>query len=144
LRIAVDCEFNGFGGQLISMALVAENGDEWYQMLPEPQVWDEWCFDNVLPVLSAHPIPRKDFRESLHAWLKQYEEPTIIADWPSDLVHFFNELLGEDHSQSLMYPCGAVLLDIDIKSDMPHNALSDARAIMREFKRSHSGRQASK
>lgn len=29
-KIAVDCEFNGFGGQLISMALVTEHGDEWY------------------------------------------------------------------------------------------------------------------
>jgi hypothetical protein len=35
-RIAVDCEFNSFGGQLISMALVTEHGDEWYMQLELP------------------------------------------------------------------------------------------------------------
>jgi len=137
MKIAIDCEFNGFGGQLISMALVAENGDEWYQVLTMNGIAiDPWVKEHVVPVLWDEdsfqmPMERKDFRESLHSWLKQYENPTIIADWHSDLVHFFRELAGENHMQSLSYPCKAELLDLDASSNIPHNALEDARGIMR-------------
>lgn len=42
MRIYVDCEFNGFGGELMSMALVAEDGREWYNVLPLPRDIEPW------------------------------------------------------------------------------------------------------
>lgn len=136
MRIAVDCEFNGFGGELISMALVAEDGREWYALLPEPRFWDEWCFDNVFPVLRGVHISREAFRRSFKSFLSEFDNPTIVADWYTDLVHFFETFAGRNHTESFHIPCTAVLLpDMEfLPSAVPHNALEDARAIMATLK----------
>lgn len=135
-RIYVDCEFNGFGGELISMALVADDGREWYAVLPEPRIWNAWCFENVLPIMAAiEPTiwarSMEEFRVSLFNWLGAYDNPTIVADWYTDLVHFFSVFGGRDHTESMAYQCRAELrTDIaEIHAEVPHNALSDARAI---------------
>lgn len=136
MKLYLDTEFNGFGGQLISMALVAEDGREWYAVLPEPRVWDKWCFEHVFPALDAVPPTieaksREEFRASLHAFLLQFDKPTIVADWYVDLVHYFHSFEGKDHEKTIAYACNAELvLDApDIEPEFPHNALSDARAI---------------
>ena len=130
MRIFVDCEFNGFGGELISMALVTEGGSLWYGVLPAPRVWDKWVYENVYPVLYADPISKEDFRASAIAWLQQFDNPTIIADWYTDLVHFFSLFAGKHHTESVGYACTAELVLIDsYESAIPHNALHDAVAI---------------
>lgn len=136
MRLYLDCEFNGFGGELISMALCAEDGREWYAVLPEPSLWNEWVFENVLPVISAekptiYANSREEFRVSLRNFLDGFEQPTIVADWYTDLVHFFQSFAGRDHTESIDYPCKAELVT-DVPGyapAVPHNALSDARAI---------------
>ena len=137
-RIAVDCEFNGFGGQLISMALVSEDGREWYAELPEPKAWDMWCYEHVRPVLKFTPSGRYGFRSSFFDFLDQFEEIVIVADWYTDLVHFFETFGGKNHGESFHIPLKAELLP-DMKflpSAVPHNALEDARAIMATLKAS--------
>lgn len=133
MRLFVDCEFNGFGGELISMAIVPEDGGPggaWYGVLPGPKVWEKWVYENVYPVLHATPISKEAFRESAIAWLRQYDNPTIVADWYTDLVHFFSLFAGNDHSESVGYDCKAELVLIDsYESAIPHNALHDALAI---------------
>lgn len=133
MRIAVDCEFNGFGGQLISMALVAEDGREWYGVLPQPDIIETWVNENVYPVLNQEPIERREFRQQFRSFLEQFDDIIIFADWYTDLVHFFETFAGKDHSESFHIPCTAVLLpDMEfLPSAVPHNALEDARAIMR-------------
>ena len=135
-RLYIDCEFNGFGGELISMALVGDDGREWYAVLPEPRIWDAWCFEHVLPMLdkeapTIRAISREEFRVSLRCFLDQYQNPIIVADWYVDLVHFFSAFAGRDHSESMPVNCRAELvLDLpDLQPTFPHNALSDARAI---------------
>ena len=129
-RIFVDCEFNGFGGELISMAMVSESGDEWYHVRREPKVWDKWVFENVFPVLYSEPVGAEAFRESALAFLRGFDNPTICADWYTDLVHFFSLFAGKDHTESVGYACKAELVLIEnYDSKIPHNALSDARAI---------------
>lgn len=134
-RLYLDTEFNGFGGELVSLALVADDGREYYAVLPEPRVWDPWVVLNVVPVLSAakpvtYPQTREEFRRGIEAFLRQFDNPIIVADWYTDLVHFFSIFGGRDHTQSIAFACRAelVLLD-DIASEVPHNALADARAI---------------
>lgn len=129
-RIFVDCEFNGFGGELISMALVCEDGNEFYGVIQHPKVWDKWVYENVYPVLALKPCGIEAFRVEFKRFLSQYENPIICADWYTDLVHFFSMMAGEDHTHSFEYPCKAELVLIDsYDSEVPHNALSDARAI---------------
>jgi hypothetical protein len=132
MRIFVDCEFNGFGGELISMALVVDDSsyDNWYSALPLPEKIDPWVAENVIPVLHAEPISKEAFRSSAIAYLRQFDNPTICADWYTDLVHFFSLFAGESHAESVGYACTAELVLIDnYQSAIPHNALMDAMAI---------------
>lgn len=134
MKIFVDCEFNGFGGELISMAFVTEHGEQWYAVREYPKVWDRWVSENVRPILHAEPIGKEAFRESAIAWLKQFDNPTIIADWYTDLVHFFSLFAGKDHTESVGYACKTELVLIDkYESAIPHNALMDAIAIKDEY-----------
>ena len=127
----IDTEFNGFGGELMSMALVSDDGREWYQVLPEPRVFNEWVFENVFPHLGKEPVDRETFRLSLKVFLEQFDDPTIYADWYTDLALFFGAFAGKDHERSFSFPCTAVLLkDVpELHPEVRHNALSDARAL---------------
>lgn len=128
-RIYIDCEFNGWMGELISFAMVADDG-EFYAVLPEPRVWDAWCFENVRPVLGKVPVASyADFRLAFLEFLRGYRNPTIVADWPADLYYFNKVLLGKNHEESLLIPCRQELVSCDYVSAVPHNALEDARAI---------------
>lgn len=130
MRLFIDTEFNGFGGQLISMAVVSSDGREWYEVLPLPEIIEPWVAENVIPRLFKAPIDEEDWRASLHAFLSQFENPTICADWYTDLVHFFDSFRGRDHFETFAYACRAELILLDnYKSEVPHNALWDARAI---------------
>jgi hypothetical protein len=56
MRYFLDTEFNGFGGDLISLALVPEYGDrEYYAVLPLPEELHPWVARNVVPYLSSVP-----------------------------------------------------------------------------------------
>lgn len=130
----LDTEFNGFGGELISMALVMDTGPEFYQVKDIPALVDPWVAENVLPVLGKNPIGREVFQFALHTFLTSHKPQVIVADWPSDLEHLFREMLGTDHSESLALHIVAKLdPSITYSSRIPHNALEDARAIMRAY-----------
>lgn len=133
-RIYIDCEFNGWMGELLSFAMVADDGAEFYSVLPEPRTWDAWCFDNVLPVLNKKPVASfDDFRLAFLEFLRGYRNPIIVADWPADLYYFNKVLLGAGHENSVLIPCGMELVSCDYDSAIPHNALEDARAIARQL-----------
>ncbi|MDR7032417.1 hypothetical protein [Mesorhizobium sp. BE184] len=131
VRLFIDTEFNGFGGELMSMALVSDDGREWYKVLPEPRIYDKWVFENVLPILDAEPVSKEEFHLSLKVFLEQFDQPTIYADWYTDLAHFFNAMAGSDHLHSFSKPCTAILLDDvpELENPRRHNALADARAL---------------
>lgn len=130
MDIFVDCEFNGFGGELISMAMVTGDGDMWYRVRGYPKIWDKWVYENVYPVLHAEPIGREEFRASAIEWLKRYNKPHICADWYTDLLHFYGLFAGKSHMDSVGYACTSEVRLIDsYNSEIPHNALCDAKAI---------------
>jgi len=135
-RIFVDCEFNGFGGDLISMALVPEDHEiePFYEVINLPEgnryMWDRWVWDNVVPVLGKRAVSQEAFRAAFIKFLGQFDNPTICADWYTDLGHFMTCFAGKDHTQSFAYPCKTELQLIEnYDSKIPHNALSDAIAI---------------
>ena len=51
----LDTEFNGFGRQLLSTALVREDGESLYAVLPPPAEPDPWVAANVLPLILDVP-----------------------------------------------------------------------------------------
>jgi hypothetical protein len=129
MNIYIDCEFNDFQGALISMALVAQDGREFYGVLlcadPSP-----WVKEHVMSVLVELPIAYEHFQEDLAEYLAQFERVNIIADWPEDIAHFCQALItGPGYRMSTPPLTMEVRRDLDAVSKLPHNALEDARAI---------------
>src|SRR5262249_41851685 len=88
------------------------------------------------PVLGKGSISADLFRAKFHAYLRQFNNPEIIADWHEDIAHFCRQLNGKDFGTSLMFPCRFRLIStfgVDIKPKIPHNSLSDAEALMEWF-----------
>jgi hypothetical protein len=130
MKIYLDTEFNEFKGELISMALVAENGEEFYEVLgcanPKP-----WVEAHVMPHLQRDPIEPEIFQHRLWKFLCQYPSVQVIADWPEDFKHFC-EALMVGPGEVLETPPISMALRRDLSSEhsgLPHNALHDARAI---------------
>lgn len=134
MRLFLDTEFNEFKGPLISMALFPEDrkATPFYESLgcdnPGP-----WVAEHVMPIIGKDPIPMDGFQASLTWFLNQWHEVTIIADWHEDIAHFCNALTvgpGERiPTPSLRFE---IRRDLDaIPPLIPHNALSDAEAMLR-------------
>jgi hypothetical protein len=135
MRYFMDAEFNGFGGQLISLALVPEQqgAASFYEVLacagPLP-----WVIDHVVPVLQKQPISRPDMVEKLAAYLQGDPEPTVIADWPEDIAHLALLMLSGPGWRMPSPRLIIELLDLPLfdsmaVSSIPHNAYHDAIAF---------------
>lgn len=145
MRYFLDTEFNGFGGGLISVALVPEHGDqELYISLPLPDVLEPWVAQNVVPYLRLvppgvdHELDRVAAADLVAAYLAGDDDPLIIADWPEDLAHFCallvtgpGRMAGVDFGLRLEL-INAAGFSAAANSRVPHNALHDARAL-RDF-----------
>ena len=140
----MDTEFNGFCGELISLALVPEFGDrEFYVVLPLPQPLDPWVARHVVPYLHSVPqaldlsLDRVAAAHELAAYLATDREPLIVADWPEDIALACRLLLV---GPAEMVELGNLGFDFRrspgfstaMNSRVPHNALYDARAL-RDF-----------
>ncbi len=132
IRMWLDTEFNEHGGELISLALAAEDGSEFYEVLacanPKP-----WVADNVMPVLHKAPVSVGDLTAKLGAFLWKHSSIYIIADWPCD-IELFCKALITGPGQMIATPQLAFVLDRTLPdtaqaSKIPHNALEDARAL---------------
>jgi hypothetical protein len=139
-RLFLDCEFNGLHGELISMALVSDDHAEWYQTVATRGRIDPWVVEHVIPYLSAtftsytrERSDHEDLAASLDAFLSNFDNPEIIADWPADFEHFGNLLtiIGANGGFKEAYACTMKLINVpgQLKPEVPHNALSDARAL---------------
>lgn len=142
MRYFLDTEYNGFGGALISLALVPEDGDEeFYVTLAVESPVDPWVERNVIPFLDMVPeslkgprLPRLAAAEALAAWLAHDPEPVVIADWPEDLAHLAMLLVTGPGRMLAVPPLSLRLLPLGgfstaANSVVPHNALHDARAL---------------
>lgn len=135
MNLFLDCEFNGFGGELISMALVDEDGNYFYEVLPclEPI---NWVKENVLPVLEKEAIKPDMFKKRLRHFLSLYPKIHVIADWPEDLA-LFSRALVVGFGSCMKTPPLTMQLWMDrtvpIYSVCPHNALSDAQALAQSY-----------
>jgi hypothetical protein len=130
----IDTEFNGFGGDLISMGISADNGSEFYEVLPLPENMTPWVQENVVPVLYKKPTPKTIFQRELQGYLHQFPEFTVVADWPEDIAHFNKSLItGPGFMLPLPSFTMEVARDVRPQSQIPHNALFDARALKASY-----------
>lgn len=140
MRIFCDSEFNGFGGELISFALVPEDSSkpELYLILEQERPYQPWVLINVIPHLGdAQVVDRERAGRTLAAYLRLFDDPVLVADWPEDLSHMLNLLLI---GPGMMVATPDFRLEYRNfkgfaaakESQVPHNALWDARAL-RDF-----------
>jgi hypothetical protein len=145
MRYFMDTEFNGFGGELISLALVPEAGDEeLYLVLPLPDALHPWVERHVVPYLDTIPAgfpggrtTRLSAAIEIAHYLQGDPKPLIVADWPDDIGYFCHLLVTEPGD---MAPVGSLRFELlrnpgfstAMNSKVPHNALYDARAL-RDF-----------
>ena len=144
MRYFLDTEFNGFGGGLISLALVPEEGDQdYYVVVPLAEPPHPWVERHVLPYLRSVPdnlynqLDREAAAHDVAAYLRTDPDPEIIADWPEDIALFCRLLLTGDAEiadvQSLRFRfLRTPGFSTARNSRVPHNALHDARAL-RDF-----------
>ena len=135
MRYFLDAEFNGFGGQLIALALVPDDvgAAPFYEVLPcsEPV---PWVVEHVLPVLQRTATARDEVTRRLAAYLRNDPEPIVVSDWPEDVAHFAL-LMVTGPGWRLPSPRLIVelldlpLFDSAVLSEMPHNAKYDAEAL---------------
>lgn len=138
----LDCEFNGFGGEFISLALVSKNEEiRFYEVSDEitAMALHPWVKTNVIPVLFKKPIPIDHIRIRLGKFLQRHavgNQLRVVADWPEDIMHLC-KLLITGPGQSV--PTPNILFELDRTSlpstaqvsMTPHNALEDALAMAR-------------
>lgn len=135
MLITIDCEWDGFAtgenrsGKLISMALVAEDGSEFYEVLPHSNL-TSWVRNNVVPVLYKEPIPYHEFQTKLSLFLGRFESFELVADWPEDIAKFCESLITGPGMRMNTPNFTMAISRVDTVSKIPHNALEDARALM--------------
>ncbi|KAA0967652.1 3'-5' exoribonuclease [Pseudomonas sp. ANT_H12B] len=149
MRVFLDCEFTKLSAaaKLISLALVAEDGREFYvEML---DAWkEEDCSDFVkeivLPQLwgSSYVRPTIEARSALLEFLASFDEVlVIVTDAPQYDWELFTELAydnGKWPRNVRNYPTDATTLDASSDGvPLPHHALLDARIIASMFTKSN-------
>jgi hypothetical protein len=141
MRYFLDTEYNGWGGALLSLALVPDDGEELYLTLDWEGALEDWVERNVLPYLDTVPeslisprMSRADAARTVSHYLAGDPDPLIVADWPEDIA-MFSALLVTGPGVMAEVP-GLKLQFVPLmgfstaaNSKVPHNALHDARAL---------------
>lgn len=146
MRYFLDTEFNGFGGALLSLALVPDDrGEEFYVTLECADPLHGWVERNVLPYLDTVPVglqaprlPRAVAAQALSRYLVGDPDVEIVADWPEDIAQFCMLLMPGPGDMVPIRATSFRLVPLPgfstaANSAVPHNALHDARALRAHF-----------
>lgn len=135
MRYFLDAEYNGFGGALISLAVVPEDERQvaFYEALPCPQP-TEWVAEHVLPVLGTTPIGHAEMAHGFAEYLSDDPAPLLVADWPEDIAHAARLLVV---GPGRMLPIRSLRFELvdpnimgpGVPAEVPHNAFHDASAL---------------
>ena len=132
MRYFLDTEYNGWGGALLSLALVADSGEELYLVLEHDGSLEPWVERNVVPYFESVPdslrtsrLSRPAAAEALEFFLSGDPDPIIIADWPEDIAHFCSLMVT---GPGLMVPLASVRFQLGSPPAQTDGARDRARA----------------
>lgn len=138
-RYYLDTEFNGMGGDLISMALVEEGNTRLLYLATDCLNPVPWVLENVLPVINTRevrPIRVKpdQFASEIQRFLARDSDPVIIADWPDDIKYFCQCLIVGPGQMIDIPAISFEVIRVDayptkLHGAVQHNALWDALAL---------------
>ncbi|HZC38408.1 MAG TPA: hypothetical protein VE221_07010 [Sphingomicrobium sp.] len=141
MRYFLDTEYNGWGGALLSLALVPDDGEELYLTLDWSGTLEPWVERNVLPYLDTVPdalvstrLSRTDAARTVAHYLAGDRGPLIVADWPEDIAQLCNLIVTGAGVMAEVPPLRFEFMPLSgfstaANSKVPHNALHDARAL---------------
>lgn len=139
MRYYIDTEFNGTGGQLLSIALVRQDGAHFYEVLHAHELIVPWVKAHVVPHFGQEPVARLQAVKKMQKFLRKDAKDgggahIFIADWPEDIAHFCSMLLRDHGKRNDPFQFASLLLnlpgfDTAHASRTPHNALADAEAL---------------
>lgn len=145
MRYFLDCEFNEFGGDLLSMAIVRDDGDMLYLRYPKPEKLGPWVAENVWPIMDAVPpgteIIRVDQRSGADCIARYFagdERPDIVTDWPDDVAYFCKALIVGPGQMVAIPGVSLHIVRVDayptaLTDAVQHNAAWDALALRALF-----------
>jgi hypothetical protein len=141
LRYFLDTEYNGWGGALLSLALVPDEGEELYLTLDFENPLEPWVERHVVPYLDmvsdnlvSPRMSRADAARTVAHYLAGDPDPLIVADWPEDIAQFSMLLVTgpgivADVPGLTFRFMPLIGFSTAANSRVPHNALHDARAL---------------
>jgi len=147
MRYYLDTEFNGFGGDLLSLALVREDGESCYLVVEQSlRTYEPWVEENVVPILWSIPSPLPGFASAVSAsklgahialFLEGDSDPVIVTDWPDDVRHFCAAVITGPGKMAKIPALKFEVHRVDayptrLQGAVQHNAWWDAMAL-REF-----------
>jgi hypothetical protein len=138
VTLFLDTEFNGFGGRLMSLALVPDRDTvpEFYKELTMNDQLHPWVKENVVPHLIMVPCSYNEYQNALAEYLwNLHEDVIIVADWPDDIKFFCESLITGPGMMINMFNHVTFQLELGLQyeSKVPHNALHDARGIKEAY-----------
>lgn len=137
----LDTEFNGYLGELISLALVREDGESLYIIYKIASELDPWVRDNIIPILLSDKCENRIFASTrleganaISKFLKGDSVPYIITDWPDDVKYFCQAIIT---GPGVMASIPRAVFDIvrvnayptTLEGAVQHNAWWDALAL---------------
>ncbi|MBW8755056.1 MAG: hypothetical protein JF595_13070 [Sphingomonadales bacterium] len=135
MRYFLDAEYNGFGGELIALALVPEDeGAPSFYAAVECAAPTSWVVEHILPVLQTEPLSRAELADRFAGYLIDDQNPLLVADWPEDIAHAARLLVTGPGRMKPIRSIRFELVDPVLigpipPGETPHNARSDAAAL---------------
>lgn len=139
MKYFLDTEFNGAGGEIISLALVSETGDREMYLAAECTHPLDWVKYNVMPIIECegatpYMCDIKLFGPLTAWYLHTDPDPVIVADWPDDIKYFCQAIVTGPGEMVDIRRLRFELARIDaypteLMDAVQHNALWDARAL---------------
>ena len=142
MRYYLDCEFDGFGGPLMTMGIACQDGRGLY-LIYNTQTNDPWVQKNVVPIIYDLPDdPKIDIVGNAQAWGAQHianfmgqdYDINILTDWPDDIKYFCQSIIVGP-GQMIKIPSFSMhVVRVDaypteLKGAIQHNAMWDALAL---------------
>lgn len=141
MKYYLDTEFNGFGGELLSIALVPADPNKrpFYKEIDRSSVvFLPWVVNNVKFDMRSVQVTEVEAARSLANYLKNDSEPHVIADWPEDIFHLNRILLVGPGAMVNIRSLTSQFFRVRNwstaeHSKVPHHALYDAMALRDYF-----------
>lgn len=137
----LDTEFDGFGGPLLSLALVREDGASLYLVYQDHAAQQPWVRENVVPILRAVPSPvsvvncrHRGGAYRIAEFLHGDPDPHINTDWPDDVRYFCQAIITAPGQMVAIQHLSFEIHRVDayptsLEGAIQHNAWWDAMAL---------------